>query len=93
MDLYHYSAGFIASLVAMLIASLGGYILFYQRWFWITLGASVVIARWASAPDAAPSALSKRQGEVKSMHGWRYRERLSARDVPQGLGPQKREMI
>jgi hypothetical protein len=46
--LFNLSAGLMATLAAMLVASLGGYILFYQRWFWITAGLSAVIARWAT---------------------------------------------
>jgi hypothetical protein len=47
LRLYLYSAGFMASFAAMFVAGLGGYIVIYQRWFWITLAAAVVVGRWA----------------------------------------------
>lgn len=53
MELYNFTAGFMASMVAMLFAGLGGYVIFYQRWFWITVGASAVTARWLDARDRA----------------------------------------
>lgn len=51
LALYNYSTGLMASLVAMLIAGLGGYVMFYQRWFWITAGMSAVMARWAGQEE------------------------------------------
>ena len=75
--LYYYSAGFMASFVSMLVASIGGYILFYERWFWITVGISAVIARWTSAvypPRYSP----KDQGGMRGVSG------LGSRHAPAG---------
>lgn len=46
LDLYHCSIGVLTSLIAMLIAGFGGAIIFYQRWFWISIGLSPVMLRW-----------------------------------------------
>ena len=43
LEVYGYSAGLLASLVAILVAGLGGYVVFYQRWFWIVIGLSGVM--------------------------------------------------
>ena len=49
LELYYYGVGFMASIVATLVAGLGGYLFFSSRWFWFALGMSAVIARWADS--------------------------------------------
>jgi hypothetical protein len=68
-DLYYYSVGFMAGLVAILIAGFGGYVVFYQRWFWITIGTSAVITRWSSVMDE-PLSFSESQAKLRRIRGW-----------------------
>ena len=70
LDLYYYSVGFMASLAAMLVAGWGGYTVFYQRWFWITIGASAVIARWSSVMDGPLSFSGGQGGRLRRIRGW-----------------------
>jgi O-antigen ligase len=51
IELYYYSMGFMASVVATLVAGLGGYVFFSSRWFWFALGMAAVIARWSDSMD------------------------------------------
>lgn len=50
VELYYCSVGFIASMVATVIAGMGGYVFFAARWLWFALGVAAVVARWADGP-------------------------------------------
>lgn len=74
-ELYSYGLGFLATLAAILAASLGGYILYYQRWFWITTGMAAVILRWTAEHKQipAPAVVSRAAGRKGKyvQPGWR----------------------
>lgn len=77
-ELRLYSSGFGSGLLVMLIAGVGGgYIMFYQRWFWITVGVSAVIARWAEERRYA-------------CHGPRYLAEFSEQGGMQRWAPRRR---
>ncbi len=45
-EIFNYIIGFMSSYITMFIVGWGGYIIFYQRWFWITVGFSAIFSRW-----------------------------------------------
>ncbi len=68
LEVYYYSLFLLASLLAMIVQSLGGYIMFYQRLFWLVVGLAPVIERWACKQATVnPTIITTRQKESRQI--------------------------
>lgn len=68
IEIYYFIHGFISSYIAMFIAGFGGYVIFYNRWFWLTVGISAVIAQWSKSMIVAVPPIK----EISSNQGQKY---------------------
>ena len=78
---YGYAVGLLAGFLAALLAGFGGYIVFYQRWFWIAIGLSSALFELTRHTNrAAPTSPQPlRPGGVPNVRLPRYRQRVGDR--------------
>jgi len=47
-EMYYTCLGLLASMIAMLVSGLGGYVMYFNRLLWMTIGISAVVKGWTS---------------------------------------------